>query len=238
MLGRKGFLFFILILIASKTFSQEEDIISSLQEIEKGNIKNAENLLKDLKLKNSDDPSVIFLDAVLTKDGEEAVKKYNILLEKFPGCKYIDAALFRVFSYYYALGYYKKAEAYLNKLKKDFPGSPYIAAADRKIPDIEDAPVKPEIKTPVIKQPENSGGKSYNFTIQAGAFLVIENAKNFVDKLNKESLYTEISTKEIGGSLLNVVTIGRFETEAEARPVLNRLEKEFNLKGRIVPILK
>jgi hypothetical protein len=238
MLKKKRLLILILILFASKVFPQEADIIPALQEIEKGNIKNAGNLLEDLKLKNPDDPSVIFLDAVLTKDGEEAVKKYNILLEKFTNCKYMDAALFRVFSYYYALGYYKKAEIYLDRLKKDFPESPYIAAADRKIPDIEDAPVKPEIKIQPAEQPEKSDVKSYNFTIQAGAFLVVENAKSLVDKLSRENLYTEISTREIGGSLLNIVNVGRFETETEARPVLNHLEKDFNLKGRIVLINK
>jgi tetratricopeptide (TPR) repeat protein len=233
------FLFFLIMFIAPKILPQEVDISSALQDVEKGNFNNAEAQLADLKLKSPNDPSVIFLDAVLTKDGEEAVRKYTILLEKYPDSKYLDAALFRVFSYYYALGYYKKAETYLDRLKKDFPESPFITAADRKIPDVEDAPpVKPEVKPRSVEQQERTEAKSFNFTIQAGAFLIIDNAKSLVEKLRKENLYTEISTREIGGSILNVVTVGKFETEAEARPVLNHIEKDFNIKGRVVPIRK
>jgi hypothetical protein len=234
MFVKTGFFFFILLFITSKVISQEIDITPVLQEIEKGNIANAETMLAEFKLNSPDNPSVIFLDAVLTRDGEEAAKRFTILLEKYPDSKFLDAALFRVFSYYYALGYYKKAETYLNRLKKDFPESPYVAAADRKIPDVEDAPAKPEEKIRAAEQPEKAEIKSYNFTIQAGAFLVPDNAKSLAEKLKQENLYTEISVREIGGSSLNIVTVGKFDTEAEAQKVLKRLEKEFNIKGRIV----
>ena len=225
--------------------AQEADIVPALQQIENGNIKVAENTLQSLKLNSPNDPSVIFLDAVLTKDGDDALKKYSIILEKYPNCKYADAAIYRMFSYYYSLGYYKKAELYLNRLKKDFPESPYIKTADRKIPEIDEpapqsknipqqeiATNTPQKPVPVVET------KNYNFTIQAGAFMNVENAKRLSEKLAKENLYTEITTKEIGGSILNVVTAGRFYTEEETKSVLTLLEKKFNLKGRVVPINK
>ena len=222
----------------SSIIAQEVDIAPALQQIENGNIGSAETILRDLKAKNANDPSVIFLDAVLTKDGDEALKKYSTVLEKYPDSKYTDAVIYRIFSYYYSLGYYKKAETYLNRLKKDFPESPYIKTADRKIPDIEEQPPQPVIVPSKPIQQEKVETKTYNFTIQAGAFLNIENAKKLSEQLNRENYFTEITTKDIGGSILNVVNVGRFTTENESKSVLILLEKKFNLKGRTVPINK
>ena len=222
----------------SAIIAQEVDIAPALQQIENGNIGSAETILRDLKAKNANDPSVIFLDAVLTKDGDEALKKYSTVLEKYPDSKYTDAVIYRIFSYYYSLGYYKKAETYLNRLKKDFPESPYIKTADRKIPDIEEQPPQPVIVPAKPIQQEKVETKTYNFTIQAGAFLNIENAKKLSEQLNRENYFTEITTKDIGGSILNVVNVGRFTTENESKSALILLEKKFNLKGRTVPINK
>ena len=231
-------IFVIVLVTASYLFSQEVDIVPALQQIENGNIKSAETILRDLKTKNANDPSVIFLDAVLTKDGEEALKKYSTVLEKYPDSKYTDAVIYRIFSYYYSLGYYRKAETYLDRLKKDFPESPYIKTADRKIPDIEEQPAEP-VAIPTKPNPvEKTEAKTDNFTIQAGAFLNVDNAKRLCDQLNKENYFTEINTKDVGGSILNVVNVGRFTTEDESKSVLVLLEKKFNLKGRTVPINK
>ncbi|MEW6702579.1 MAG: SPOR domain-containing protein, partial [Bacteroidota bacterium] len=153
-----------------------------------------------------------------------------------------DAALYRIFSYYYSLGYYKKAETYLNRLKKEFPESPYIKAADRKIPDVEEPASTSNGLTDLIEnkhtQPvhvEKTETRNYNFTIQAGAFLNVENAKKLSGQLKRENYFTEITTKEIGGTILNVVNVGRFVTEEETKPVLSKLEKKFYIKGRVVP---
>ncbi len=227
-----------IVLLSLPIYAQEVDIVPALQQIENGNIKSAETILRGLKAKNANDPSVIFLDAVLTKDGDEALKKYSTVLEKYPDSKYTDAVIYRIFSYYYSLGYYRKAETYLDRLKKDFPESPYIKTADRKIPDIEEQPAQPDITTSKPIQAEKTETKIYNFSIQAGAFLNVENAKKLSEQLRRENYFTEITTKDIGGSILNVVNVGRFTTEDESKSVLVLLEKKFNIKGRIVPINK
>lgn len=229
---------------ASLGFAQEIDIVPALQQIESGNLKKAEAILQELKSKNADDPSVLFLDAVLTRDGDQAVEKYKAILEKFPRFQYADAALYRIFSYYYSLGFYKKADEYLSELKKDFPESPYIKSAARNIPDVDETLAqKPEHVTPVTKPiPEKivrqTETKTYNFTIQAGAFLNVDNAKNLYERLKKENYPAEITTKEVGGSILNIVSVGKFVSEEDAKPVLSLLEKKYNLKGRVVPINK
>ncbi|MCX6170059.1 MAG: SPOR domain-containing protein [Ignavibacteriales bacterium] len=233
---RSKFLAILFFLIVLPMFGQEVDIAPALQQIKSGNIQNASKILLELKSKSVNDPSVIYLDAVLTKDGDEALRKYSVILEKYPDSKYADASLYRIFSYYYSLGYYKKAESYLDRLKKDFPESSYIKTADRKIPDIEEPSTIPENAPQLVVQQKKVDTKEYNFTIQAGAFLNVENAQKLSDQLKKENYFTEITSKEVGGSILNVVNVGRFANEEETKPVLNFLESKFNLKGRVVPI--
>lgn len=217
-----------LIFLSTNLLAQELDISSVLRQIESGDIKSAEATLVNLRSNKPNDPSVIFLDAVLTTNGEEALRKYSTVYEKFPKSRYADAALYRIFSYYYSLGYYKRAETYLSKLKKEFPDSPYLKSADRNIPDSEEVvEITPEPKIDPVK---------YNFTIQAGAFLNLDNAKKLSEQIKSDGYFSAITSKEIGGSILNVVNVGKFLNEEDAKPILKYLVDKFNLLGRVIQV--
>ena len=237
------FIFVAILVLHKAVKAQEIDITSALRQIESGRIELAEKNLQELKTKNPDDPSVLFLDAVLTKDGNSAVNKYSIIVDKYPKSKYADAALYRIFSYYYSIGLYKKAEENLARLKKDYPNSPYLKTADKSLPAEDRIETKSESKKELAttdslsdSRKKNVDSSSFNFTIQAGAFLNIDNAKNLCSTLNNENYSTEITTKEIGGSTLNIVSVGKFEKAEDAAPLLKYLEKNFGLKGRVIKI--
>ncbi|MFZ0454819.1 MAG: tetratricopeptide repeat protein, partial [Ignavibacteriaceae bacterium] len=128
------YIVFIILLLPSHIFSQDVDIIPYLKQIESGNKKGVEERLPSLISKNPNSPSVLFLEGVLTKDGDKALVTYSKILDKYPKSKYADAALYRIFSYYYAAGEYYNAKKCLEDLKKDYPISPYIKIAERDIP--------------------------------------------------------------------------------------------------------
>jgi len=217
--------------------------VPELKKIESGEIEEAREVLNELKKSSPNDPSVIFLDAVITEEGESALKKYESVYYNFPGSKYADAALYRIFSYYYALGYYKKAESFKQKLIKEYPDSPYIKAVNRKIPDNELARVKTEteVEKPAVKktdEPKTDAATEsiYRYTVQAGAFLNLENAKKLRERLMSSRYPVELSRKEVGGTTLNVVTAGRFADKKSAEDFLFYLDEHFRLKGRIKEI--
>ena len=216
---------FLILFITIQISAQEVDIKKALIEIESGNIQAALTYLQEFKNSNPNDPSVIFLEGVLTQNADEAVKKYSTVYEKYPKSNYADASLFRLFSYHYSLGYYKKAETYLNKLKNEYPNSPYIQTADRIIPDEETAISK------IVNSEETD---NYKYTIQAGAFLNSENAEKLKTQLSSGGHACEIKTREIGGSLFNIVYVGKFKSEETAKPILILLENNYSVKGRIV----
>jgi len=225
----------ILFLFAFGVVLGQVDIVPTLKLIESGEITEAHSNLKRLRYKYPKDENVKFLDAVLTENGEEALQKYSLIYTQFPKAQFADAALYRVFSYYYSLGIYNKAEKFLTKLKEDYPNSPYIKVAERNLPS-EDFFIQTKNETSEPPKVATNIKPDYKYTIQAGAFLNKTNAKNLVKKYQAKGVYAKTYTKDVGGSLLNIVLIGKFKNKNSAQSTLDELKKNFKLNGRVVTL--
>jgi hypothetical protein len=221
-------IFFLLFTI--QIFAQSIDIIPQLKMIEQGKIEEAKQNLTFFQRTNPNDPNVLFLQAVLTENGEDSQKLYELIYSNFPDSKFADAALFRSFSYYYAVGLYKKAEDLKNQLTKDYPNSPYLKNTDRNFPQndemvlVDNSPVN-------IKSPNDP-----KFTIQAGAFSSFQNAQDLKNKLVTAGLTSKISQKTVNNLQFHIVTVGEFMDRNDAENLLTRLKNEFSIDGRIKPI--
>ncbi len=236
-MDRKKIIYFIILFTAYVMLAQEQNITASLKLIESGNISEAKSNLDNLKVLHTEDPSVKFLEAVLTEDGELANSIYEDIYIHSPQSNYADASLYRIFSYYYARGIYGKAEELKSLLKNKYPSSPYIKAVDRTIPDddestYESAPTVP--KAPVV--PKTTSAVEYKFSIQAGAFLNNGNARKLSEKFQQDGYESSVFPKEIGGSIFNVVTVGQFRSREDADKFLAKLKSDYNLEGRIIPL--
>jgi tetratricopeptide (TPR) repeat protein len=205
-----------------------------LKLIENGKLDEVKSELPDLKEKYPNSPSVMFLEGVLTENGQEAIIFYNNIIKTYPHSKYADASLYRVHSYYYALGLYETAKTYLDKLKKEYPNSPYIKMADREVPaEIE---VPQNIAEDTKKVEEVQAVSNYKFTIQAGAFSKLDNAKGLKQDFQDSGFFSEIKDKVVGGTTFHIVYVGKFVNENEANDLLKVVNSEYKLDGRIVRI--
>jgi tetratricopeptide (TPR) repeat protein len=216
--------------------AQDVNIVPYLQQIENGKADEVRNELIGLKERYSDDPSVMFLEGVLTENGQKAVVIYQKVVDEYPDSKFADAALYRIYSYYYALGLYESATEKLNKLIADYPKSPYIRIAKQ-----NQLPVNPEItqedKTDTTQHKnEDVKGTDYKFTIQAGAFSNNENAKSLQLKFEKSGIFSEIKDKLVAGTTFHVVYVGKFVTENDAGSFLKTINDKFELLGRVIQI--
>ncbi len=220
-------------LLSANIFPQDVDIIPYLKQIESGNKKDVEVELPSLISKNPDSPSVLFLEGVLTKDGEKALVTYSKILDKYPKSKYADAALYRIFSYYYAAGEYYNAQKCLEDLKKDYPTSSYIKIAERDIPAADQTAIAEEKGSNQITQ-ENI--QKYKFTIQAGAFTNSQNAAALKKNFEDNGFFSETKDKVVAGTTFRVVYVGKFEDKEEAENFLHVINREFKLDGRVVDI--
>jgi tetratricopeptide (TPR) repeat protein len=237
-LYRLGFLILFFSLAPPFTFAQDVDIVPYLKQVESGNKKEVLEKFTSLKKEFPASPSVMFLEGVLTENGQDAVTIYSKIVNYYPDSKYADAALYRIYSYYFALGLYETAKTHLEKLKRNYPGSPYIKIADRNIPS-EDEFSTAQLRDDKIDKKEESTnqqtGKS-NYTIQAGAFSKLVNAQSLRDDFKDSGFFSEIKEKVVGGTTFHVVYIGQFISEGEAQNFLQVINKEFRLDGRVVQV--
>ena len=227
-------IFLSLISFTGKLYSQEVDIVPYLKAIENGNIGQAKEALVDLKEKNPDDPSVMFLDAVLKENGQEAVVIYQDIVDNYPKSKYADAALYRIFSYYYALGLYEASREKLKQLKTSYPTSPYIQVAEQNLSTLENSDIQ-ETETTVDKT-NPKVEENYKFTIQAGAFTNLDNAKKLISEFEGAGIYSQLGEKIVGGTTFHVVYAGKFEKYEDAENFLQVFNSRYKLNGSIVSI--
>ncbi|MBS4033891.1 MAG: SPOR domain-containing protein [Ignavibacterium sp.] len=230
---------FFLIVTNTFNFAQEYNIVPMLKKIESGGVEEVRTEVKSLLNNYPNDPSIQFVDAITTENAEQAVSKYISIFQKSPQSKYADAALFRAYSFYYAAGSYRKAQEYLFKLQKDYPSSPYLKSAERNIPLVEDNEAnlssdKPEPKTELTR----SSATNYNFLIQAGAFTNFSNAISLKNDLEDTGLSVEINEKTVGGTLFYVVLAGKFEDKNSALKASDKINIEFRLDSKVIPITK
>ena len=227
----------LLISLTGRVFAQDVNIVPYLKQIEKGDKKKVEAILPELKKQHPDDPSVMFLDGILTENGQEAVAVYNKIIQKYPRSRYADAALYRVYSYYYALGMYSAAKSKLLELQKNYPQSPYIEIAKKNIPQ-KDSVIS--VKTP-LKDSTGAKGKTesvennnYPYTIQAGAFSVSANAESLKKSFMQNGYYSRVEDKVVAGTTFHIVFVGRFNSEDDARKTLQTINSKFNIDGRVI----
>ncbi len=232
-------LMLLIFILSVNIFSQDVNIIPYLKQIESGKAEEVRNELTDLKERHPESPSVMFLDGVLTENGQKALMIYQKIVDEYPESKYADAALYRIYSYYYALGLYESASKKLSLLINNYPASPYINIAKQNQLLINSDIEKEEDK--VIRygrdeQTIDDASGSYKYTIQAGAFSNMENAKSLQENFQKSGLYSQVKAKQVAGTTFHIVYVGRFVTDDEAESFLRTINTKFNLTGRVVGI--
>jgi tetratricopeptide (TPR) repeat protein len=230
---------FLLFLTSVNSFAQGIDISDYLKKIESGNKEEVKADFPKLKSNNPKDANVLFLEGVLTENGQESINIFSKVADKYPQSKYADASLFRVYSYYYALQQFDSATPYLERLKKDYPSSPYIKIAEKNIPLIdennENRPAIDPLPPKKINKKTDTN-VNYKFTIQAGAFTSKDNAQVLKKQFEDGGFTSEITPKDVAGTTFHVVYVGKFATEKEAKDFLQNINTQFNLSGRVVKL--
>jgi len=225
----KNFIFFasLLFFFTEKSFSQEYNIVPLLKKVEEGKSNEVKEELQPLLKRNPEDPSLLFLSALLTEDGAKANEKYLKIAEMFPKSKYADAILFRIYNYYTAIGDEKEAAGYLQKLKTEYPKSSYIPSVEKVAAiDVE------ENQTKVITP---SKSENYRFTIQVGAFSNIKNAEALKADLEDSGYEVEMTEKNVAGTIFNVLYLGKFDDKTSAEKIRDKVDLDFQLNSRVVP---
>jgi hypothetical protein len=221
------FLISTLFLLTINLAAQGIEISGFLKNIENGKIDEVREKLPELKSKYPDDPSVLFLDGILTENGKLSVKLYSTVVNSYPDSKYADAAAYRIYSYYYASDQLDDADLWLKRLKKDYPSSPYIKLTEKNV-------LPAEKKKLNRTNEENEQSLKAKYTIQAGAFSSKENADALKNQFISAGYSSEIKDKEVAGTLFKIVYVGKFDSMDEAKKFLKQINSDYSLDGRVV----
>ena len=241
----------VFLITGALTFAQGTDISDYLKKIEAGNREEVKASLPELKTRYANDPDILFLEGVLTENGPESINIFSKVANKYPQSRYADAAVFRIYSYYYVQGSFDSAIAYLSKLKSGYPSSPYIKMTEKNTPVIDESndnrpaidPLPPNLldkkivqKTDKKTDKKNEAKLNFKYTIQAGAFSNKENAELLKKQFADGGFTSEVTEKEVAGTTFHIVNVGKFVTEREAKEFLTNINSEYSLDGRVVKI--
>jgi cell division protein FtsN len=230
--------------------AQEAEVKRYVGMVENGQTDDVRKEIPALLERFPNNPGVLYVQALVTKEGAEAARIYQSIVDNFPRSSYADAALYRVYQFYYALGLYRTAELKMNQLKAEYPASPYAKADGKKTvslpeevetPAVKPAPdsgavtpQKPRETIPVTVPPASTSLVPATFALQAGAYGAQANAEKQRKFFASQGYSVEMITKVRDTKTLFVVLVGNYGTYEEARARGAEIKKKYNVEAMVV----
>lgn len=237
------------VLIGLPAWAQESEVERYIGMVNAGQTEDVRKEISALEEKYPNNPGVLYIQALVAKEGAEAARVYQSIVDNFPKSKYADAALFRVYQFYYALGLYRTAELKMNQLKRDYPNSRYLkpdAKETAGLPEeLEGPPAKPlrdssrtEAGAIVAPVPAKLAGPASvtptSFALQVGAYSTQVNAEKQRKFFADLGYSVELITKVRDTKTLFVVLLGSFATADEAKAQAAEIKKRYKTNSMVV----
>lgn len=165
--------------------------------------RNMDGIRQILASVKSEQPEIRFFSYLFVENGDEAVRLYEALYPETAGrTKKLVAR--KIGEYYYAKGYYVKAEEYLSRA------------------DLPLAEPTPAVQTK----------KMYH--IQVGAFGFNDNAVRMKDLLQDRGIAATVEQREVSGKILFCVWIAGTEDQNQTRQIAEELKQKHKLNYQII----
>jgi cell division septation protein DedD len=230
------------------------DIHAYVAQVTAGNVEEAKRDLPSLLAKYPDDPGVLYLQALLETDGGNAARIYQSIVDNDPKSEWADAALYKVYQFYYALGLYKTADLKMAQLQKDYPHSKYlkergrrtVATAAPAVPKHDSVAVNtaaaPEsaraVPVPSRQVPATPGTSKQQaveaFALQIGAFTSEANAEKLQRTIQGMGYRVEIVPRVRLDKTMYLVWVGNYATDAAARVGAAELRDKHAIDAMVV----
>ena len=224
----------------------EKDVRARLDLIHSGRAEGVRNELPLLQSQYPNDAGVKYLDAYLTENGDQALKKYQMIVDQHPKNEWADDALYKVYQYYYAVGLYKTAEVKMKQLNEQYPSSIYAkreANPGERIPVPEPTSTETPVRQPATEEPvapapaaavttPASGGP---YAVQVGVYskesAAQEQARQMTATVGRPAV---VFPKQSGGKTVYAVVFDGFSGDQTARIFGAELKSKHNLEWFIV----
>ena len=237
---------------------QNIDMYISL--IDEGQIKSVKEKLPELISKYPNNAGVIYLQALLTKDGLKSIELYNSIIKKFPKSSYSDDATVKLGEYFYARGLYSQACKKLAQFPRRYPrfydmqrvidllissfqavgqsdsARYYLSIYQGMFPylDVKKYGIKPSAINNIQPRLKKHNLKAAPYVIQIGAFSSIKNANRLKLQANQIGHEVEITRVETNDRALNAVRIVRFQSKNAAEKVGQSVKRKLGVDYRVL----
>lgn len=238
MTNRLFFLITLSLIFGSDLAAQDSgpDISEYLAMVNGGQVEQVREELPSLLSKYPNNPTILYLQGLVTSNGAEAVRIYQSIVDNFPKSKWADDALYKIYQFYYALGLYRTAEIKLNQLKKDYPESEYIQG----ISEAEPAGLTEE-KEPMAAEPPPADSDQPRLDVMQGQFALQVGAYSLQVNAEKQKLFfedlgypVEVINKVRGSQSLFLVLVGNYTTYDEAKTKEAQIKGTYNIDSFVV----
>lgn len=230
--------------------AQDSDVQRYIGMVNAGQIDDVRKEIPALQEKYPNSPGVLYVQGLVAREGAEAARVYQSIVDNFPKSKYADAALFRVYQFYYALGLYRTAELKMNQLKQDYPNSRYLRPDAKETSELAEEVERPPVPStrdtsaivapagtekPAVASPAPSAVTPSSFALQVGAYGTQVNAEKQRKFFAERGYSVELITKVRDTKTLFVVLLGSFATYDEAKAKGEELKKKYKVNSMVVP---
>jgi SPOR domain len=218
-----GFLTMVFISIAYPQL-YETKIFEYVRMVSKGNGDEVASKFSDLRNKLPRGAGMIYLEGLVATDGHDAIRCFHVITDSFPRSDWADDALARIFECQAAMGEPIEAEETYQRLKQQYPASPYITTGYLQQQVLDEAITAADRKLPDSQQNE--------WAIQVGAFTKKENAEKLLQKITADGYLVNIYENLLDGkNLYYLVWVGSFNSEEEAKPLLKEIKAKYKIEG-------
>ena len=229
--------------------------------LHEGQVDGVRENLPELISKYPNNPDVLYLKALLTKEGLSAVEQYQSILEHFPESRFAPDAAMKIGEYFYARGLYTQAAALLRTLPVKYPRyiqiqratdlmvNSYLAIGETDSAryyalvlksmypgvDVEQYGLS-EFKQPAsqVFDLKIKVPELRPYVIQIGAFGNQSNANRLKLQVSQIGYEVIINPLESNGKKFHAVRIVRFKSKREAERIGNEIKKKLGTDFRIL----
>lgn len=216
------------------------DVQRAIERINQGQGAAVADELPSLMARYPNHPGVLYVQGLLTKDGAEALRTYQSIVDNFPKSEWADAALFKLHQYYYALGLYRTADLKLEQLKKEYPDSKYLKAMNPSAkPTSANEPAAISTQ-PMVSAPADSDAEKLDqplqarWVLQVGAYTLQANAEKQKEFFESLGYSVELISRVKDTRTLFLVLVGDYHTSEEARNAAAEIKRKHSVDSIVI----
>ena len=228
--------------------------------INDGQILGVREKVPELISKYPNDPGVLYLQAILTIDGNKALEFYGQIIERFPESKYSIESSVKIGEYFYSKGLYTQAAKQLCLIPRKYPRYPeierivdlmassfmaigaddslryYLGIYESMFPNLNfQNNFKREKVNKISKTELTTEVREVKpYVIQIGAFGSIQNAKRLKLQVSQIGYKVELVPVRTNGRSLNTVRIIRYKSKSEAERVGKLVKNKLGIEFRVL----